>query len=127
MAVLVAFLLAFFVASAFALSCSPLRSSLLMGFFSSEEDVTSMVAAKFLAGGYLAKFIADAVGDRYADMDRNGEINALELSQYLHEQYRAEVKSGTKSDVVSLNSRQLGYQHLIVDRGSIGGYDVIFK
>jgi hypothetical protein len=98
-----------------------------MGFFSSEEDVTSMVAAKFLAGGYLAKFIADAVGDRLADIDRNGEINALELSQYLHEQYRAEVKSGEKSDVVSLNSRQLGYQHLIVDRGSIGGYDVIFR
>jgi len=98
-----------------------------MGFFSSEEDVTSMVAAKFMAGGYLAKFIADAVGERYADIDRNGEINALELSQYLHEQYRAQVKSGEKSDVVSLNSRQLGYQHLIVDRGSIGGFDVIFR
>ena len=98
-----------------------------MGFFSSEEDVTSMVAAKFMAGGYLAKFISDAVGGRYADIDRDGEINALELSQYLFEQYRAEVKSGTKSDYVSLNSRQLGYQHLIVDRGSIGAYDVVFK
>ncbi|MFC1628154.1 pre-peptidase C-terminal domain-containing protein [Gemmatimonadota bacterium] len=98
-----------------------------MGFFSSEEDVTSMVAAKFLAGGYLAKFIADAVGDRLGDIDRDGEINALELSQYLFEQYRAEVKSGVKSDYVSLNSRQLGYQHLIVDRGSIGAYDVVFR
>ncbi|MFC1499463.1 caspase family protein [Candidatus Zixiibacteriota bacterium] len=98
-----------------------------MGFFSSEEDVTSMVAAKFLAGGYLAKFIADAVGERLGDIDGDGEINALELSQYLFEQYRAEVKSGVKSDYVSLNSRQLGYQHLIVDRGSIGAYDVVFK
>jgi hypothetical protein len=34
---------------------------------SSEEDVTSSVAAKFRAGGYLAAFLADAVGDGLAD------------------------------------------------------------
>lgn len=98
-----------------------------MGFFSSEEDVTSMVAAKFLAGGYLARFAADAVGEHLADSDRDGEITALELSQYLHERYRADVKSGSKSDYVSLSSRQLGYQHLVVDRGSIGAFEVIFR
>ena len=97
-----------------------------MGFFSSEEDVTSMVAVRFMAGGYLAQFAYLAVGERYADIDRNGEITALEFSQYLHEQYRAEVKSGAKSDEVSLSSRELGYQHLVVDRGSIGAFQVIF-
>ncbi|NIR99882.1 MAG: hypothetical protein GWN99_02225, partial [Gemmatimonadetes bacterium] len=40
-----------------------------MGLFSSEEDVTSSVAAKFRAGGYLAVFLADAVGDGLADAD----------------------------------------------------------
>ena len=41
-----------------------------MGLFSSEEDVTSGVADKFRAGGYLAKFMSEAVGDRRADKDK---------------------------------------------------------
>jgi hypothetical protein len=60
-----------------------------MGLFSSEEDVTSSVAAKFRAGGYLAVFLADAVGDGLADADGDGGVSAIELSQYLHERYRA--------------------------------------
>jgi hypothetical protein len=99
-----------------------------MGLFSSEEDVTSGVAAKFRAGGYLAQFIADAVGDRLADADGDHEISALELSQYLHERYRADVKSADAAeDFVRTGGPQSGYQHLVVDRGSIGPYDVLFK
>ena len=52
-----------------------------MGLFSSEEDVTSGVAAKFRAGGYLSQFVAEAVGDGQADADGNGLITALEISQ----------------------------------------------
>ncbi len=98
-----------------------------MGLFSSEEDVTSMVAGKFTAGGYLAYFIAEAVGEKLADEDQNGEITALELSQYIYERYRTDVKSGGAEDYVSLSARQLGYQHLVVDRGSIGPFQVIFR
>jgi hypothetical protein len=98
-----------------------------MGLFSSEEDVTSAVAAKFRAGGFLAQFLADAVGEKYADADGDGLITALELSQYLHERYRADVKSGGFGEYVRTEGPQTGYQHLVVDRGSIGPYDVIFK
>ena len=99
-----------------------------MGLFSSEEDVTSGVAAKFRAGGYLAQFIADAVGDRLADADGDHVISALELSQYLHERYRADVKSGEAGeDFVRTGGPQSGYQHLVVDRGSIAPYDVLFR
>jgi hypothetical protein len=99
-----------------------------MGLFSSEEDVTSGVAAKFRAGGYLAQFIADAVGDRLADADGDRSISALELSQYLHERYRADVKSADAAeDFVRTGGPQSGYQHLVVDRGSIGPYDVLFR
>jgi hypothetical protein len=99
-----------------------------MGLFSSEEDVTSGVAAKFRAGGYLAQFIFDAVGDRLADADGDRAITALELSQYLHERYRADVKSSTGADdFVRTGGPQSGYQHLVVDRGSIGPFDVLFR
>ena len=97
-----------------------------MGLFSSEEDVTSSVASKFRAGGFLAQFIADAVGDKLADADGDRQISALELSQYLHERFRADVKSAGPGDYVRTGGPQMGYQHLVVDRGSIGPYDIIF-
>ena len=99
-----------------------------MGLFSSEEDVTSGVAVKFRAGGYLAEFIAEAVGQRLADDDGDPGITALELSQYLHERYRADVKSGgTGDNFVRTGGAQTGYQHLVVDRGSIEPYAVLFR
>lgn len=98
-----------------------------MGLFSSEEDVTSSVAAKFRAGGYLAVFLADAVGDGLADGDGDGGVSAIELSQYLHERYRADVKSASPGDYVRTGGPQLGHQHLVVDRGSIGPYDILFQ
>lgn len=98
-----------------------------MGLFSSEEDVTSSVAAKFRAGGYLAVFLADGIGDGLADADGDGGVSAIELSQYLHERYRADVKSASPGDYVRTGGPQLGHQHLVVDRGSIGPYDVLFQ
>lgn len=98
-----------------------------IGFFSSEEDVTSSVAAKFRAGGYLSHFMADAVGDRLADADGDDAISAIELSQYLYERYRADVKSGGPDDYVRTGGPQTGYQHLVVDRGSIRPNQVLFR
>jgi hypothetical protein len=99
-----------------------------MGLFSSEEDVTSSVADKFRAGGYLAKFIAEAIGDRRADKDRDGAITAIELSQYLHERYRSDVKSSSSAEnFIRTSGPQTGYQHLVVDRGSIAPFEVLFK
>jgi len=97
-----------------------------MGLFSSEEDVTSAVAAKFRAGGYLSFFFADSLREPYADADEDGQLTALELSHYISERYRAQVKSGSGADWVS-TSQNLGYQKLVVDRGSIRPYDAVFR
>jgi hypothetical protein len=98
-----------------------------MGMFSSEEDVTSQVAVKFRAGGYLSIFLDEAIGDGLADEDRDGSVTAIELSEYVHYRYRNDVKSTDPDDFVVTGGRQSGYQHLVVDRGSIGPYDVLFS
>jgi hypothetical protein len=97
-----------------------------MGIISSEEDITSNVADKFRAGGYLSHFLDEAIAQGLADSDKNNSITAIELSQYLHERYRSDVKSTRPADVVR-TEMTLGYQHLVVDRGSIGAYDVLFE
>ena len=97
-----------------------------MGLFSSEEDVTSSVAAKFQAGGYLSLFLADAIADKLADADHDGGVSAIELSQYVYDRYRADVKT-TADDFVRSSGPRTGHQHLVVDRGSIGPYDVLFR
>ena len=102
-----------------------------MGLFSSHEDVTSAVARKFRAGGYLSRFMVEAIGERRADDDGNGSLTALELSQYLYERYRSDVKSmptdksGAYDDIV-LTGQNLGYQQIIVDRGGVGPSQVLF-
>jgi hypothetical protein len=97
-----------------------------MGMFSSEEDVTSQVAVKFRAGGYLSVFLDEAIGDRLADGNSDGSVTAIELSEYVHLRYRNDVKSADPNDFVRTRGPQSGYQHLVVDRGSVGPYDVLF-
>jgi len=98
-----------------------------MGLFSSEEDVTSQVAFKFQAGGYLSVFFDEAIREGYADRDENGELTAIELSQYLHGRYRADVKSLGETSFVRTSGPQAAYQHLVVDRGGVGPYNVLFN
>jgi hypothetical protein len=100
-----------------------------MGLFSSEEDITSGVADKFRAGGYLSKFMADAIGDGRADKDKSRDITAIELSQYLHERYRTDVRSPARgsSGFARSSGPETGYQHLVVDRGSVAPFDVLFS
>lgn len=97
-----------------------------MGLFSSEEDVTSQVAAKFRAGGYLSVFFEEAL-EGFADFDENGELTALELSEYLHDRFRHDVKSKGLDEYVLTGGPQAGYQHLVVDRGGVGPYNVLFN
>lgn len=97
-----------------------------MGLFSSEEDVTSQVASKFQAGGYLSVFFDEAVREGFADRDGNGELTAIELSQYLHSRYRADVKSLGTTSYARTSGPQSAYQHLVVDRGGVGPYSVLF-
>jgi hypothetical protein len=97
-----------------------------MGMFSSEEDVLSQVAMKFQAGGYLSYFFEEALTQRYADRDNNGEITAIELSQYLHQRFDTDVKSFGTDDYVRAQGPQASYQKLVIDRGGIGPYNVLF-
>lgn len=98
-----------------------------MGLFSSEEDVTSRVATKFEAGGYLSVFFEDAVRNRFADGDRNGQLTAMELSEYIHERYRFDLKpEGTEAASARVTGPAASYQHLVVDRGGITANSVLF-
>ncbi len=71
--------------------------------------------------------MADAEGDRLADANGDAAISAIELSQYLYERYRADVKSAGPDDYVRTGGPQTGYQHLVVDRGSIRPDQVLFR
>jgi hypothetical protein len=95
-----------------------------MGLFSSEEDVVSSVAAEFEAGGYLARFFADALTTGDADEDRNGMITALELSTYLRKRYNEEIQD--EQGLVLARATRRGHQVLVVDRGSIGPFTSLF-
>jgi len=94
-----------------------------MGLFSSDEDVPSLVAGKFRAGGYLSYFFKEAVENGRADKDGDEAINAMELSQYLHERYSGEAQSKGRSD---FDTPDFGYQHLIADRGGVTHDAVLF-
>lgn len=98
-----------------------------MGLFSSEEDVTSLVADKFQAGGFLAVFFEDAVRSRFADGDMNMQVTAMELSEYIHERYRFDVKpEGSEAASARVTGPASVYQHLVVDRGGVSADSVLF-
>ena len=97
-----------------------------MGLFSSEEDILSQVAFKFEAGGYLSRFFADGVAGRQADEDGNGAISALELSHYIYERYRGDVRN-TGREIIQARETRPAHQKLVVDRGSLGLYETLFN
>lgn len=94
----------------------------VMGLFSSEEDLTSAVASKFRAGGYLSHFLREGmIGG--ADMDGDRLVTAGELSTWLRRQFRTEVE-----DVESeTQDGQRNYQNLVIDRGGVQVDDVIVR
>jgi hypothetical protein len=95
-----------------------------MGLFSSDEDVPSLVAGKFQAGGYLSYFFQDAITGGNADFDGDNSINAMELSQYIHERYNFESLSKGPS---TFDTPDFGYQHLVADRGGVTHDQILFN
>jgi hypothetical protein len=94
----------------------------VMGLFSSEEDLTSAVADKFRAGGYLSHFLREGMAGE-ADMDGDRLVTAGELSTWLRRQFRTEVE-----DVESeTQDGQRNYQNLVIDRGGVQVDDVIVR
>lgn len=94
----------------------------VIGLFSSEEDLTSAVAGKFEAGGYLSHFLRTALSGE-ANLDGDDIITAGELSTYLQRKFAAEVQ-----DVVAETmDGQRSYQNLVVERGGVQVDDVVLR
>lgn len=94
----------------------------VMGLFSSEEDLTSAVADKFQAGGYLSHFLRTGMGGE-ADGDGDRLVTAGELAAYLRRQFREQVEN-VESET---QDGQRNYQNLVVDRGGVQVDDVIVR
>lgn len=95
----------------------------MMGLFSSEEDLTSLVASEFNAGGYLARFFSDGVGGR-ADDNADGNITAGELVAYLRYRFREQC-DGRNCIEAETGDAQRNHQELVVQRGSVEVDDIL--
>jgi hypothetical protein len=94
----------------------------VMGLFSSEEDLTSAVADKFEAGGYLSHFLRAGLAGA-GDGDGDGAVTAGELATYLRRQFVAEVE-GVEAETME---GQRNYQNLVIDRGGVQVDDIVVR
>ncbi len=86
-----------------------------MGFFSSEEDLTSAVAGAFQAGGYLSYFLRTGMRGDADAAPRDGRLTAGELQHYLTNEFGEHVRDVESSTMDNTG----GFQHLVVDRGAV--------
>ncbi|NBB50808.1 hypothetical protein GVN24_21240 [Rhizobium sp. CRIBSB] len=94
----------------------------VVGLFSSEEDLTSQVAGKFEAGGYLSHFLRTGLSGE-ANLDGDDLITAGELTTYLRRKFASDVQ-----DVASETmDGQRSYQNLVVERGGVQVDDVVMR
>lgn len=93
----------------------------VMGLFSSEEDLTSLVADRFKAGGFLSYFLRPGLQGE-ADNDGDGIVTAGELSTYVRRRFRREgdIPAETRED-------QQNYQNILVERGGVNVDDVVVR
>jgi hypothetical protein len=93
------------------LVCRPGR----MGVFSSDEDLTSNVAARFQAGGYLSHFLRLGLRGEADRSPRDGLLTAGELAHYLYTMFGSHLQ-----DVPAVTTDHVqSHQHLVIDRGSV--------
>ncbi len=93
----------------------------VMGLFSSEEDLTSLVASQFKAGGFLAYFLRTGLAGA-ADNDGDSIVTAGELSTYVRRQFRKEGEIPART-----REEEPHYQNLLVERGGVHVDDVIVR
>lgn len=93
----------------------------VIGMFSSEEDLTSLVASRYQAGGFLSYFLRVGMGGE-ADDDGDRIVTAGELSAYVRRRFRREgdVPATTRED-------ERNYQNILVERGGVHVDDVIVR
>ena len=88
-----------------------------VGMFSSEEDVTSAVAGRFQAGGYLSHFLRLGINGEADNDPHNAILTVGELTHYTWRQF------GQHASDVRMS---MGYQHLVVDRGAVHTTEVLW-
>lgn len=93
-----------------------------MGVFSSDSDLTSLVADKFEAGGYISHILQLAM-EGQADANGDTTITAGELSEFMRTTfYRIALSEPLQSDWydTARGHSGSGYQHIVVNRGGDG-------
>jgi hypothetical protein len=93
----------------------------VMGLFSSEEDLTSLVADRFKAGGFLSYFLRGGLSGG-ADEDGDRIVTAGELATYVRRRFRREgdIPAQTRED-------EQNYQNILVERGGVHVDDVVVR
>ncbi|HKR24851.1 MAG TPA: caspase family protein, partial [Allosphingosinicella sp.] len=93
----------------------------VMGLFSSEEDLTSLVASRFKAGGFLSYFLRGGLAGE-ADSDGDRIVTAGELSTYVRRRFRREgdIPATTRED-------DRNFQNLLIERGGVHIDDVVVR
>jgi hypothetical protein len=93
----------------------------VMGLFSSEEDLTSLVASRFKAGGFLSYFLRAGLSGE-ADGDGDRIVTAGEISTYVRRRFRREgdIPATTRED-------DRNYQNLLIERGGLQVEDVVVR
>ena len=93
----------------------------VMGLFSSEEDLTSLVADRFKAGGFLAYFLRSGLTGE-ADIDGDRIVTAGELGTYVRRRFRREgdIPATTRED-------DRNFQNLVIERGGVHVDDVVVR
>lgn len=93
----------------------------VMGLFSSEEDLTSLVASRFKAGGFLSFFLREGLSGE-ADDDGDRIVTTGELATYVRRRFRREgdIPATTRED-------DRNYQNILVERGGLHVDDVVVR
>ena len=83
--------------------------------------MTSLVADRFKAGGFLSYFLRPALQGE-ADEDGDGIVTAGELSTYVRRRFRREgdIPAETRED-------QQNFQNILVERGGVNVDDVVVR
>lgn len=85
-----------------------------LGIFSSEEDVLSLVADRFRAGGYLAHFLRGAFAGGADSDPRDGVITVGELTQSLRRDWATHMTNVRTETGTSEGT----YQNLVIERAA---------
>ena len=93
----------------------------VLGLFSSEEDLTSQVASRLEAGGYLSYYLRTGLAGE-ADNDGDRVVTAGELTTFLRRNFRnqGDIPASTTGD-------ENNYQYLVVERGGINVDDGVLR